>query len=736
MHANLFYAEREPEHKLMATVSNGYMATVIGNHYVYLAGVFNGIGTEDPSHRAKIPLPIDIQVVNATTYASALDLECNAFYRRSHVPESDSGPAVHVEQQWFATAPEPSTKLGDDPDDLHVLVHLLVARNDGPQPATLGIRSNTQLGGRPDLHWKPHPSPAPRAMRLHVGNTTKAELPGRSMRASVAKAISVIPDEVVVPAHTQETFAFIFVLCSSIDGEAAPPFTDAPEDAAIANRATRIFGKWWDAHPNPAAVLPEQCRRWSQRSGLGSVEVIGDPDLARAVNSSLFHMLASTTPRSMQASLSPGTLATNAYNGHVFWDSAMWMYPALQFVSPRDAAQLLEYRFHRTHGAASKAASYHAGYKGFMFPWESAYTGEEVCPEWADTGRLEQHISMDIAWAVRQYWLMSHDVLWLRGAWPVIEGIAEWIASRVVRCTRDLAEQAPWASSAPDGVYYCIRGVIPPDEYAVDVDNSAFTNAAAQIALRFASEAARTLGHPRRRWENWAQIAEQMFIPFDARRNIHPEYEGYRGQLIKQADVILMGYPMQHPDIHPDIRRSDLLYYTPRTDPLGPAMTYAMEAVAFLELGMRANASQSFQRSYANIHAPFAIWTETPTGGAVNFITGAGGFIQAVIAGFGGVRFLPGGMDITPHAPFAPAQELRLRRVCFRGVAWDLRIKTNQASLHWPEHPDASCALPHPADTGSPSCALLELATQHRTPLSPGVHIPLALDAGYRIVCA
>jgi hypothetical protein len=29
-----------------------------------------------------------------------------------------------------------------------------------------------------------------------------------------------------------------------------------------------------------------------------------------------------------------------------------------------------------------------------------------------------------------------------------------------------------------------------------------------------------------------------------------------------------------------------------------------------------------FNRGYANVHKPFNVWRETPTGGAVNFITG------------------------------------------------------------------------------------------------------------------
>ena len=45
-----------------------------------------------------------------------------------------------------------------------------------------------------------------------------------------------------------------------------------------------------------------------------------------------------------------------------------------------------------------------------MFPWESAATGSEVCPSWASTGQLEQHITGDIAVAAQQFWYATKNV--------------------------------------------------------------------------------------------------------------------------------------------------------------------------------------------------------------------------------------------------------------------------------------------------------------------------------------
>merc|ERR1712032_192402 len=108
-------------------------------------------------------------------------------------------------------------------------------------------------------------------------------------------------------------------------------------------------------------------------------------------------------------------------------------------------------------GAQLKARSYSPPYEGAMFPWESAFTGSEACPPSADTGRLEQHISADVALAVRHFYRMSGDVEWLSSkGFDLISQIADFWASRA-----DTDEQGAWH----------IRHIVPPDEFAHGVDD-------------------------------------------------------------------------------------------------------------------------------------------------------------------------------------------------------------------------------------------------------------------------
>ena len=95
------------------------------------------------------------------------------------------------------------------------------------------------------------------------------------------------------------------------------------------------------------------------------------------------------------------------------------------------------------------------------------------------------------------------------------------------------------------------------------------------------------------------------------------------------------------------IQSNDLTYYAQVTDPKGPAMTWAMFVVNWLSLNESGKAQTYFDRSFANMQAPFNVWTEIATGGgAVNFITGAGGFLQQFIFGYPDIRMHAGYLSL------------------------------------------------------------------------------------------
>lgn len=99
--------------------------------------------------------------------------------------------------------------------------------------------------------------------------------------------------------------------------------------------------------------------------------------------------------------------------------------------------------------------------------------------------------------------------------------------------------------------FFLHTGVMPPDEYYSNINNSVYTNAAAKlrlglvfqhfcsqlfvktsfsngslfISLQFAVELAALLQHPAPK--EWQEVAERIKIPFDPESQYHPEFDGY-----------------------------------------------------------------------------------------------------------------------------------------------------------------------------------------------------------------
>lgn len=115
-----------------------------------------------------------------------------------------------------------------------------------------------------------------------------------------------------------------------------------------------------------------------------------------------------------------------------------------------------------------------------------------------------------------------------------------------------------------------IPHIMGPDEYHGPVNDSVYCNVVAQISLQAAYDLAPLAG--RQANSTFATIADKLVIPFDEVAQMHPEFAGYKGDTVKQADVILLGYPLAFA-MPPQVRANDLVYYANRTDPKGPAVS-------------------------------------------------------------------------------------------------------------------------------------------------------------------
>lgn len=367
---------------------------------------------------------------------------------------------------------------------------------------------------------------------------------------------------------------------------------------------------------------------WDVLWKTGDIIVEGNVNDQRDIRSALYHLYAFARAGTAY-SLSPMGLSGLGYNGHVFWDTEIWMYPPLLILQPEIAKSLLEYRFQRLEAAKQNAFAH--GYKGAMFPWESSDQGAEDTPVWALTGPFEHHITGDVGWAFWKYYQVTKDKTWLRErGYPVLKEVADFWASRVERNALGRYE---------------INKVVGANEYQEDVDNNAFTNGVAITVLRYATQAAKELGLPPN--PDWNHVADNIPI-LKFPDGVTRENATYNGEMIKQADANLLAFPLKIVSQEADIRR-DLAYYEPRIDKNGPAMGNSVLAALHARLGDTAKAYDLWVKSYqANQVPPFGVLAETAGGTNPYFATGAGGMLQAVMMGIGGLDITDEGLVQLP----------------------------------------------------------------------------------------
>jgi trehalose/maltose hydrolase-like predicted phosphorylase len=447
--------------------------------------------------------------------------------------------------------------------------------------------------------------------------------------------------------------------------------TSGTPEASAVSASRNAAGQGW------GAVFADHAAAWSDL-WQSDVTVANHPDLQDWVRSSLYNLWSSIRGGT-DDSISPVGLSSDNYAGLIFWDAETWMYPSLLLMHPDMADSIIAYRQKTLPGAmknTTEAAALDPGepytYQGAFYPWQGAGTGDlnQECHSVSPPHCITQiHLQGDIALAVWQYYLATGDTGWLRSHWPLLQAIAQFWAHRVTLNT--------------DGSY-SIHNVAGPDEYSNGVTDGVFTNAGAATALRNATKAAQILGEPADAM--WTTIADHLRMPFDATNQVFLQYAGYSGTLIKQADTVLLIYPMEWP-MSSQVAANTLDYYAARTDPDGPAMSDAMHAVDSAQIGEPGCATNTYlDRSIQPfIRDPFAQFAEArgdkagsqdPLAGspAFDFLTGAGGFLQVFDYGLTGFRWRANAVHLDPMLPPQLSSGVTVQGLHWQGRTFDVQI--------------------------------------------------------------
>ena len=369
------------------------------------------------------------------------------------------------------------------------------------------------------------------------------------------------------------------------------------------------------------------------------------------------------------------------YRGHVMWDIEMFAVPPLVLTNPEAARSLLDFRAARLPAARHNASM--SGYRGAQFPWESSPRyGDESAPGEGAASAHEHHVSLDVAFAFSQFLHATHDWEWGRNkAWDVLADVATWIASRGVETERGFE----------------IHGVNGIAERKENVDNNAFVNMAAVVALREAVALARPLGHvadPR-----WEHLARTIFLRID-QNGVIRNHDLYRASEEKgETPEAAAGlFPLTF-ECSTEVERATLEFYLRLADKyVGAPMLSALLGVYAARVGDRERSLELFERGYADfVIDPFALTTEyapavypeQPVAGP--FTANLGGFLTSCLYGLPGIRIGPGEPDSWCARPVTLPKgwtEVHVDRVWARGGA--MRLTARHGNDHAVLEPDPS----------------------------------------------
>ncbi len=483
------------------------------------------------------------------------------------------------------------------------------------------------------------------------------DLPGADARTRAAGDTATV--EVAFDASPGRTYVFTQLVGVVSSAETAHPL-------AVANRrVAEARSRGYDA------LAAGNARAWARRWETDIV-LEGDPELQRVVRSMLFYLLCSADSGTALG-IPPMGLSSGGYYGHIFWDSDTWMFPALVLTHPDVAHSLVAFRSRTLPAARANART--NGYHGAMYPWEADEVGEETTPRFAvQNARSEIHVNGDVALAQWQYYLATGDSSWLaREGFPVIRGTAEFWVSRA-------------AHDSADNRYH-IKNVVSVAEGLIGVDDDAYTNAVARRNLEIAVAAAGRLG--RAPDGRWATVAAKLHLPIDSASGFFRTYEGAPDSTLGVITPLLtfpLGVPMSD-----GAKRAHLEQAVRRltAEASGAMMGITLLSVDAAELGDRRLVDSLLPFSYqGHLRGPFLMLSETPTNDAVNFLTGAGGFLQQVIFGYTGLRL--GELGLEPaFSPVLPSRitRLRLRNLHVRGATYDVVV--DSTGRHLQRHAEA-----------------------------------------------
>ncbi|MBN1499395.1 MAG: glycoside hydrolase family 65 protein [Spirochaetes bacterium] len=400
-----------------------------------------------------------------------------------------------------------------------------------------------------------------------------------------------------------------------------------------------------------------------------NISILGDLKIQNSLRFNMYQLLQSVG-RDRFSNVSAKGLTGEGYEGHFFWDTEIFILPMFLLTMPEIAKNLLMYRYNILDFAKEKAKLL-GHQKGALFPWRTI-SGPE-CSAFFPAGTAQYHISGDIAYAFISYFLVTEDVefMYAYGAEIIIETARLWVQT----------------GHEKDGVFRidCVTG---PDEYTAMVNNNYYTNAIAKfnlfwawqivdyfkrnLSVKKASSLLDRLDSSEEEINEFLEISEKMFLPYDESLDINPQDDSflnkkpwdfentpedkyplllnfhpltiYRHQVLKQADTVLSHFLLEDYAGNSTIKNS--FNYYEKISSHDSSLSACIYSMMACKIG-------DFEKAYSYFLETARLDLDDTHGNTMHglHMANLGGTYMTLAYGFAGLRIKQSGLFLSPVCP-------------------------------------------------------------------------------------
>jgi len=443
------------------------------------------------------------------------------------------------------------------------------------------------------------------------------------------------------------------------------------------------------------SLFTEHKEEWAKIWATSDVVIEGDVAAQQAIRFNIFQLNQTYTGKDERLNIGPKGFTGEKYGGSTYWDTEAFALPFfLKTADQKVGRNLVLYRY--KHLAASIKNAEKLGFRNgaALYPMVTM-NGEECHNEWEITFE-EIHRNGAIAYAVYNYIRHTGDD----------DYMSEYGLEVLIGISRFWSQRATWSENRRK---YVILGVTGPNEYENNVNNNWYTNTIAVWTLSYTLRnleilriedqgsfneiVKKTRFDYSKETERWKDLIENIYFPYDEKRNVFLQQDGFLDKELKPASSI-------PPDERPVnqhwswdrilrscfIKQADVLqglyFFEDKYDTETLKRNFDFyESMTVHESSLSACIHSILASRIGNISKAYELYLRTArldlddynneVGDGLHITSMAGTWL-AIVEGFGGMRIVDDRVQVHPLIPDVwKSYSFHAR---FRGILFEVRV--------------------------------------------------------------